>query len=275
MKAKLSLFTLFCMLTTSLAQTLERDQFIRVSDPVIALAHVRVIDGTGAAAREDQTIVLTGGKIQAVGPSATAKVPANAHTLDLSGYTALPGLVGMHDHMFFPMGGSPPMYSNMSSSFPRLYLALGVTTIRTTGSVAPYTDLEVKRLIEAGRMIGPKMHITAPYLEGRGSFTPVMHELTGPDDARRMVNYWADLGATSFKAYMNITRDELRAVVEEAHKRGLKVTGHLCSIGFREAAALGIDDLEHGLMVDSEFLPGRKPGEGTTIRLSLPKAEAS
>lgn len=188
-------------------------------------------------------------------------MPAGAQILDLKGYTVLPGLVGMHDHMFFPMGGSPPMYSNMGSSFPRLYLALGVTTIRTTGSVSAFTDLEIKRLIDSGRMIGPKMHITAPYLEGRGSFTPVMHELTGPDDARRMVNFWADEGATSFKAYMNITRDELRAAVEEAHKRGLKVTGHLCSIGFREAAELGIDDLEHGLLVDSEFVPDKKPDQ--------------
>jgi imidazolonepropionase-like amidohydrolase len=184
----------------------------------------------------------------------------------------MPGLVGMHDHMFFPMGGSPPMYSNMGSSFPRLYLALGVTTIRTTGSVAPYTDLEIKRLIDAGRIIGPKMHVTAPYLEGRGSFTPVMHELTGADDARRMVNFWADQGATSFKAYMNITRDELRAVVEEAHKRGLKVTGHLCSIGFREAAEIGIDDLEHGLMVDSEFVANKQPDQcpaGAAVGASL------
>jgi len=157
------------------------------------------------------------------------------------------------------MGGSPPMYSNMGISFPRLYLALGVTTIRTTGSVAPYTDLEIKKLIDAGRMIGPKMHITAPYLEGRGSFTPVMHTLTGPDDARRLVNYWADLGATSFKAYMNISREELRAVVQEAHKRGLKVTGHLCSIGYKEAAEIGIDNLEHGLFADSEFVTNKEP----------------
>jgi len=174
--------------------------------------------------------------------------------------------------MFFPMGGSPPMYSNMGSSFPRLYLALGVTTIRTTGSVAPYTDLEIKRLIDAGKILGPRIHVTAPYLEGRGSFTPVMHELTGPEDARKMVNYWADLGATSFKAYMNITRDELRAVVEEAHKRNLKVTGHLCSIGFREAAELGIDNLEHGLMVDSEFVPDKKADQcppGGAVSTSL------
>jgi hypothetical protein len=178
----------------------------------------------------------------------------------------------MHDHMFFPQGGSPPIYSDMGASFPRLYLALGVTTIRTTGSVAPFTDLEIKRLIDAGRMIGPKMHVTAPYLEGRGAYTPVMHELTGADDARRMVNFWADEGATSFKAYMNITREELRAAVEEAHMRGLKVTGHLCSIGFREAAEIGIDNLEHGLMVDSEFVPDKKPDvcpPGAAVSASL------
>src|SRR6185437_1845437 len=127
-------------------------------------------------------------------------------------------------------------------------------TIRTTGSVAPYTDLEIKKLIDTGRMIGPKMHITGPYLEGNGSFTPVMHTLKDANDAWQMVNYWADQGATSFKAYMNITRDELRAAVEEAHKRGLKVTGHLCSIGYKEAAEIGIDDLEHGLLADSEFV---------------------
>ena len=272
MKTIILLLLLFCFVSGTLAQAPDRQQFIRTEAPVIALVHVRVIDGTGAAPRDDQTIVISSGKIQSVEPSATAKAPANAQTIDLQGYTVLPGLVGMHNHMFFPMGGSPPMYSNMGSSFPRLYLALGVTTIRTTGSVAPYTDLEIKRLIDSGRMIGPKMHITAPYLEGRGSFTPVMHELTGPDDARRMVNYWADAGATSFKAYMNITRDELRAAVEEAHKRGLKVTGHLCSIGFREAAELGIDDLEHGLMVDSEFVPNKQADQcppGSAVSASL------
>jgi imidazolonepropionase-like amidohydrolase len=263
---------LFTVSIASLAQTpSDRQQFIRVEAPVIALTHVRVIDGTGAAPMEDQTILIVDGKITEVHPSAAVQVKPGIMMLDLSGYTVLPGLVGMHDHMFFPMGGTPPMYSNMGTSFPRLYLALGVTTIRTTGSVAPYTDLEIKRLIDAGRMIGPKMHVTAPYLEGAGSFTPVMHELTGPDDARRMVNFWADQGATSFKAYMNITRDELRAAVEEAHKRGLKVTGHLCSIGYREAAEIGIDNLEHGLLPDSEFVPNKQPDKcpGAAVSASL------
>lgn len=261
MKTNTVMLLLFSVCFSCLGQTppSERQQFIRVEAPLIALTHVRVIDGTGAVALEDQTIVISEGKIQSIASSASAKVQPSAQIVDLKGYTVLPGLVGMHDHMFFPMGGSPPMYSNMGTSFPRLYLALGVTTIRTTGSVAPFTDLEIKRLIDSGRMIGPKMHITAPYLEGRGAFTPVMHELTGPDDARRMVNFWAEEGATSFKAYMNITRDELRAVVEAAHKRGLKVTGHLCSIGYREAAEIGIDNLEHGLLPDSEFVPDKQP----------------
>jgi imidazolonepropionase-like amidohydrolase len=261
MKIIVTLFLLFTALVTCLAQSpqSERQQFIRVEAPVVALTNVRVIDGTGATPREDQTIVIRAGKIEWVGPAADAKISGDVKILDLKGYTVLPGLVGMHNHMFFPMGGSPPMYSNMGSSFPRLYLALGVTTIRTTGSVAAFTDLEIKKRIDSGRMIGPKMHITAPYLEGAGAFTPVMHELKDAADARRMVNFWADQGATSFKAYMNITRDQLRAAVEEAHKRGLKVTGHLCSIGYREAAEIGIDNLEHGLLADSEFVADKQP----------------
>jgi imidazolonepropionase-like amidohydrolase len=269
--------TTFLLLCTALINCLaqapqsDRQQFIRVEAPVIALTHVRVIDGTGAAPLEDQSVVIANGKIQSMAPSATASVPPNAQLLDLKGYSVLPGLVGMHDHMFFPMGGNPPMYSNMGTSFPRLYLALGVTTIRTTGSVSPDLDLEIKKLIDAGKMIGPKMHITAPYLEGVGAFTPVMHQLSGPEDARRLVNFWADAGATSFKAYMNITRAELRAAVVEAHKRGLKVTGHLCSVTYREAAEIGIDNLEHGLLPDSEFVAGKQPDKcpGAAVSASL------
>ena len=268
MKTLTTLLIVFAAVITSFAQT-PASEFIRVNAPLIALTNVRVIDGTGAAPLEAQTIIISDGKIQRMGTNLT--VPTGAHVIDLKEHTVLPGLVGMHNHMFFPMGGSPPMYSNMGTSFPRLYLALGVTTIRTTGSVAPYTDLEIKRLIDSKRMIGPKMHITGPYLEGAGAFTPVMHELTGVEDARRMVNFWADQGATSYKVYMNISRAELRAVVEEAHKRKMKVTGHLCSIGYREAAEIGIDNLEHGLLANSEFVPNKEPDKcpGAAVGASL------
>lgn len=234
-------------------------QYVRILAPVVALEHVRVIDGTGAAPVDNQTIVIAHRKIQSVGPFNSVSVPAGAKIVDLTGYTVIPGLVGLHDHMFYP-SGRVPVYNEMAYSFPRLYLASGVTTIRTTGSIEPYADLELKREIDSGLIVGPKMNVTGPYLEGAGAFTPQMHQLTGPGDATRMVDYWAGEGVTSFKAYMHITPAELKAAIDAAHKHGLKITGHLCSIGFTQAADLGIDDLEHGLPVDTEFNPGHVPG---------------
>jgi imidazolonepropionase-like amidohydrolase len=233
--------------------------FVKVDAPVVALTHVRVIDGTGEAARDDQTVVISKGKIESIGDAASANVSKDAQVLDLHGYTVIPGLVGMHDHMFYPMGNG--IFGEMGFSFPRLYLAGGVTTIRTTGALEPYTDLELKKQIDKGETPGPKMHVTGPYLEGAGSWALQMHQLSGPDDATKTVNFWLDQGVDNFKAYMFITPAELSAAVAAAHKRGAKVTGHLCSIGFREAAEIGIDDLEHGLFVDTEFLPTKKPGE--------------
>jgi len=231
--------------------------FVTVDAPTVALTHVKVIDGTGAAARDDQTIVIANGRIQSVDAAGKTAVPADAKVLDLHGYTVIPGLVGMHDHLVYPAGAG--FYAEMGYSFPRLYLASGVTTIRTTGSLEPYTDIELKKQIDAGKAPGPKIRITGPYLEGEGSFAVQMHALTSPEDARKTVAFWAEQGATSYKAYMFITRAELGAAIDEAHKRGIKVTGHLCSVSFREAAALGIDDLEHGLLVDTDFVPDKKP----------------
>jgi imidazolonepropionase-like amidohydrolase len=236
-------------------------EFVTVDAAVVVLQHVRVIDGTGASPRNDQTIVIVGERIESIGNAASVAVPAGAKVLDLNGYTVIPGLVGMHEHMYYPAPNGPPaMYPEHATSFPRLYLAGGVTTIRTTGSIETFTDLELKQAIDEGRMAGPKMHVTGPYFEGAGSFTPQMHQLKDAEDARKTAEYWMDEGVTSFKAYMHIRPDELAAVVKAGHSRGVKVTGHLCSIGFREAAALGIDNLEHGLVVDTEFYPGKKPG---------------
>jgi imidazolonepropionase-like amidohydrolase len=245
----------------------EVKEFVRVGAPVIALEHVRVIDGTGAPAREDQTVVLANGKIESIASAVSATVPKDAQVLDLHGYSLIPGLIGMHDHMFYPMGNG--VYGEMAYSFPRLYLAGGVTTIRTTGSLEPYTDLEVKQKIDAGEMPGPKIHVTGPYLEGKGSWVLQAHKLTGSEDATKTVNFWLDQGVDNFKGYNFLTRDELAAAIKAAHARGAKVTAHLCSIGFREAAALGIDDLEHGLLVDTEFFPEKKPDQCPDIRDEL------
>jgi len=266
---KIALAVTYCLLLPSLCWSQpppklspEVRAFVKEDAPVVALTHVRVIDGTGTVPRTDQTLVIANGKITAMGDAASTKIPEGAKVLDLTGYTVIPGLVGMHDHMYYPAPGGPPaLYPEHAASFPRLYLAGGVTSIRTTGSVEPYSDLELKRAIDEGKMAGPKIHVTGPYLEGQGAFTLQMHQLKDAEDARRTVEFWIAQGVTSFKAYMNITSEELAAAVKAAHAHGIKVTGHLCSIGFREAAALGIDDLEHGLLADTEFLPDKKPGE--------------
>ena len=218
------------LLSLLLAVDAALQPYVRVDSRAVVLEHVRVIDGTGAPAREDQTLYLVDGKI-------AGQAPVDAQRLDLQGRTVMPGLVGMHDHLFYPMGGG--IFGEMAYSFPRLYLAAGVTTIRTAGSIEPYTDIELKKAIDAGKVPGPTIWITGPYLEGQGSFAVQLHALKDPDEARKFVNFWADQGATSFKAYNTLTRAELGAAIQAAHKRGLKLTAHLCSIGSPRRPASG------------------------------------
>ena len=269
-----TLFGLLLVATSAIAQTQKAPdvvEFVSVDAPVVVLNHVRVIDGTGASAKEDQALVIANGKIQSIGPAASAQIPPGAREMDRSGYTVIPGLVGMHDHLYYTdsaamqrVGGrlaEPGLFvMEIPYTAPRLYLAAGVTTMRTTGSLEPYTDLKVKTRIDANLMPGPSIDATAPYLEGAPTIFAQMHELTGPDDAKRMVDYWAAEGMTSFKAYMNITREELGVAIEAAHAHKMKLTGHLCSVTWPEAVALGIDDFEHGpVFADTEFVTDKKP----------------
>jgi enamidase len=227
-----------------------------VDAPVIALTHARVIDGTGSAPREDQTLIIRDGRIEAIGASAGTPAPNGAHTIDLSGKSVIPGLVMMHEHFYYPTG--PGVYGQLGESFSRLYLAGGVTTMRTGGNVNGFMDLNMMRLVESGQKPGPSIDATAPYLNGPNTFIQ-MRTLKGPEDARRQVQYWTDEGATSLKTYMQITRGELAAAINEAHRRNIKVTGHLCSVTYAEAAGLGIDNLEHGFFAATDFVPDKKP----------------
>ena len=243
----------------------------------VILDHVRIIDGTGGPAQENMVVEVSGGKITSIKPAGapgtettTICVDGCPHLthLDLTNHTLFPGLVGMHDHMYYiarpnadAEGHSEPplMVPEMAFSSPHLYLGAGVTTLRTTGSVEPYTDLNLKQQIEAGSIPGPHMDVTGPYLEGPHSPFLQMHQLKDADDAKATVDFWAAQGVTSFKAYMNITRAELKAAIDEAHKLHLKLTGHLCSVTYPEAAELGIDNLEHGFFVNTQLDPGKTP----------------
>jgi imidazolonepropionase-like amidohydrolase len=233
--------------------------FVSVDAPVVALTGVRVIDGTGAAPVENQVLIIRDGRIAAVGNATEVEIPAAAEVLDLTGRSVLPGMVMLHEHMFYPAGGGA--YNQQTFSFPRLYLAGGVTTIRTAAAINPYADLNLKRNIEAGQTPGPRIDVTGPFLNGPGVPILEMRVVDGPEDARRVVSYWADEGVDSFKAYTMISRAELGAAIDEAHIRGAKFTAHLCSVTYREAAELGVDNLEHGFMVSSDFVADKVPDE--------------
>ena len=165
--------------TPSLAQrpTLSKNvrQYVSVDTTVVALTHVRVIDGTGAPARENQTLILRDGVISAIGDAASVQAPAGAQVLDLTGRTVIPGLVMMHEHLYYPTG--PGVYGNLTQSFTRLYLAGGVTSMRTAGNVSAYGEINIARAIERGEKPGPWIDATAPYLQGPGLGFEQMYQL--------------------------------------------------------------------------------------------------
>jgi imidazolonepropionase-like amidohydrolase len=242
----------------------ETKKFIEYNDAVTVFKNVLLIDGKGNAAKPHQTIIISMGKIDWVGDDAKAIIPKGANITDLNGKAIMPGLVMLHEHMYISAHDIDTRYPNLKQlpfSFPRLYLAAGATTIRTCGSIEPFSDLRIKKDIDLGLLPGPSIELTAPYIEGESSYFPQMKENKTPEEAAAFVNYWADQGFTSFKAYMGIDKATLKAAIDVAHKRKLKITGHLDAVTYREGAALTIDNLEHGFLASTDFVINKKENE--------------
>jgi len=228
-------------------------RYVSTDTAVVAITGVTVIDGRGTPARQGQTVVLRDGRIAEIGGG--VRVPEGALTIDGAGMTLIPGIVGLHDHMFYTAAGGRA--AQMSYTGPRLYLASGVTTVRTTGTRSPYADINLKRAIDAGQAPGPRIHVTTPYLtgpDGGGS----MFVADQPEAARRFVAYWASEGATWVKFYTDVSRASMKAAIDEAHRQHMKATGHLCSVTFREAVGLGLDDFAHGVLTATDFVPDKQ-----------------
>ena len=235
-------------------------QYVVHDNPSIRIDGVRIVDGTAAPAWPGQSLLIRNGRIVRFGTVGELKDEKADLVIDGTGRTLMPGLVMLHEHLFFLDAlADAPNYSPEPLSAPRAYLAYGVTTIRTAGSMSGNDDIQAARMIREGKFAGPAIHVTAPFVNGPGSFAYQLRPIADPADARRIVRFWAEEGATSFKIYMNISREVLAAAIDEAHARNLKVTGHLCSITFAEAAELGIDNLEHGVAVATDFVPGKAP----------------
>lgn len=230
--------------------------FLFSDTTVFAIRDVRVIDGTGALPRANQTLVIRDGAIVAVGDVQRTEIPPDALVIDGAGKSVIPGLVMLHEHFFLPTGSIGSWYGE---SAVRLFLAAGVTSVRTPGDPNGYATIALKQQIDRGMKPGPWIDVAAPFLQGPGGPPMAAYALKGADDARRFVDFWADAGATSFKAYTHITREQLEAAIAQAHARGLKVTLHSCSVTFREAVELGIDNLEHGFFTLTDFVPNKEP----------------
>ena len=239
----------------------ETKKYIEYNDSITVFKNALLIDGKGNAAKPHQTIIINQGKIVWVGDDTKAIIPKIAKTIDLSGKTLMPGLVMLHEHMFISTDSLISAYPNLRQlavTFPRLYLASGATTIRTCGSIEPYSDLRLKKDIDSGIIPGPSIELTAPYIEGKSAIYPQMKENKTPEEAAAFINYWADQGFTSFKAYSGLDKPTLKAAIDAAHKRKLKITGHLGAVTYHEAAELGIDNLEHGFFVSTDFVKDKK-----------------
>ena len=257
-KPLLLVFATMVMTSSAFAENYN-DRFISETAPLIAFTNARVIDGTGAAAKEKQTVVIENGRIIKVGRDGEVSIPEEAKRISLKGKSLLPGWVMTHEHIFYAT--HPPKYSpnymsylsvQQSIAYPRLYLAAGVTSARTAGSTDPYSDLGIKRAIDSGDHVGPDFDLTTPFV----TFSiPGLNYLNRSDikteqGAREMVRYWASRGFTSVKV-QGITSEEQRsllaATIDESHKYGLKITGDFgSSIAIhRMAVDLGIDQLEH------------------------------
>ena len=219
--------------------------------PAVALTGALLIDGTGAAAKPGQTVLVRDGRITDIGPDGAVALPKETKIIPMAGKSLLPGWVMMHEHLYYHMR-PPPISSDDDEeeifwrrsitripqifTYPALYLADGVTTASTAGPEAPWAELKLQERIRKNEQIGPDLFLTIPKLR----------EARGPDDARRRVRFWAGQGASSVKVHARLKKDEMAAAIDEAHKLGLKVTGHLGYATYREAVDIGIDQIEHG-----------------------------
>jgi len=220
---------------------------VRPAGGLVALVGGTVVDGTGAAPRQGCTVLIEGDRIKGVGEE--VEVPEGAEVVDVAGLTLVPGLIDMHGHLFTGVGGG---FANQLVPFARLYLAGGVTSVFTAGEADPEGALAFRAAQRAGDEVGTRVYSAGPYFNHTGGIGGLMPGVANADEARAKLREWKGR-IDGVKVYMDITPEELAAVVEEADAAGLRVTGHLGSLTAGQAIDLGIDRLEHGIYAMSEF----------------------
>jgi len=251
---------------------------------VTAVSASRLLDVSTGRYIDSPLVIVTDGRITAVGKKGDA-VPAGSKMIDLPGATLLPGLIDMHVHLdsLAEIGGynglqyGDRFWSVVQTANARKTLEAGFTTVRNVGA-ADYDDVGLREAIDAGYVPGPRVVTAAISFGATGGhcdstfFPPSMDEKSpfnsdSPDEARKAVRTLKKYGAQVIKicatggvfsrgnepGQQQMTYDEMKAVVDEAHMAGLKVAAHAHGAsGIREAVRAGVDTIEHASLVDDE-----------------------
>jgi imidazolonepropionase-like amidohydrolase len=219
--------------------------------PVVAIVGARLIDGTGAAPRDGCIVLLRGDRIAAVGPG--VRVPDGATVVDGSGGTLLPGLFDTHGHCFTVDG------KEQYDAYPLLFLAGGVTTTFSPGEKDPDGAFALRDRLQRGEQIGARLLSAGPYFEHGQGELPWLRGFADRDEALAWLERYGPR-MDGLKLLMQVGEADAAAILADAHRRGIRVTGHLGELTATRAIELGIDRLEHGLFAMSEFAPWQVRG---------------
>jgi len=219
-------------------------QFAHPTPHGLVFTHANLFDAESAKVLKDQTIVVSGNRIQAVGPATEIKSPPDAQVIDATGKTLLPGLWDMHSHV--------------SDNDGLLNLAAGVTTVR---DLANDTDslLARRKRIEEGKEIGTRI-VIAGIIDGPGPYQgPTKVLVATEQEARAAVDNYKRLGYVQIKIYSSVKPELVPAIIEEAHKNGLRVSGHIpAEMTAAQCVQLGYDEVQHANFLMLNFWPDVK-----------------
>lgn len=210
----------------------------------VAITDVTLFDSVNAKTIPHQTVIVSGDKIQKVGPAASIKPGVGATVIDGRGKTLIPGMWDMHAHV--------------SSIDGMLNIASGVTTVRDLGNDVDEL-LARKKRIDAGDEIGTRI-VLAGLIDGRGPFQgPTKALVDTPEEARSWIRKYHDLGYVQTKVYSSIKPELVPVIVDESHKLGMRVSGHIPATMIAEQAIRdGFDEMQHMNFVFLNFMPDVK-----------------
>jgi enamidase len=193
---------------------------------------------------QNAVIEVNNGRIMRVGKKGAFPVPKDAETIDFGDRVIIPGLIDTHGHLF----GGLTVRHKTCDMLAAFFLAAGVTTVRSPGSMEPEGDIGLQNRINSGRLLGPRYFNSGPYVEGDPVSVVWMHPVNTPEEVRLKIDQWIKQGASSVKIYAALAGDLLRTAIAHGHAHGVKVIGHIGAATYVDAIRMGIDELFHGIL---------------------------